>query len=84
MQYIEASAEAWLENLEDFFTSIYDKFQDFLKKIKAEGITSNSTWTGIDSNNTRRLSLKGDLGKLEADLNSWNEKIIDTLSKTSK
>ena len=84
MQYIEAAADAWLENLEDFFKNIYDKFQDFLKKIKAEGIHSNSSWTGIDSNSSRRLSLKGDLDTLESDLSAWNEKIIDTLSHTSK
>ena len=65
MNYIEASAEAWLENLEDFFTGIYSKFQDFLKKIKAEGIHSNSSWTGIDQNKTRELSLKSDLDKFE-------------------
>lgn len=83
--YIEAAADAWLENLEDFFKNIYNKFQDFLKKIKAEGIHSNSSWTGIDKPSSNRgLSLKGDLAELEADLTKWNEDIIDTLSHTSK
>ena len=72
LNMIEVAAEAWLENLEDFFKNIYDKFQDFLKKIKAEGIHSNSSWTGIDKNSSRRLSLKGDLEKVEGDLSKWN------------
>ena len=85
---IEVAAESWLQNLESFFSDIYNKFQDFLKKIKAEGIHSNSSWTGIDQNkssNNRGLeTVKGELQKIEADLSKWNQDIINTLSHTSK